>query len=168
MEIRPGTIDDIEGLAIVHVESWRTTYRGIVADSYLDGLTIEGRVNLWKQIIDPSNEGSYTFVIEDDQGKVAGFINGGGSREQDMGYDAEIYAFYLLQENQGKGYGRLLFNKMVETFKETGSKSMLLWVLEENPSVQFYKKMGGEIISRQELFIGDVPVMEISLGWKGI
>lgn len=44
MSIRQAAYDDYPVLAKVHVESWKTTYRGIIADAYLDQLTVESRM----------------------------------------------------------------------------------------------------------------------------
>lgn len=44
MLIRPAHEGDAQGIAHVHTESWKTTYRGIVPDDFLDHLTIESRL----------------------------------------------------------------------------------------------------------------------------
>lgn len=41
MQFRQATSQDAKRIAKVHVDSWRTTYQGIIPDSYLDGLTYE-------------------------------------------------------------------------------------------------------------------------------
>ncbi len=40
---------DAVAIAHVHVESWRTTYQGIVPDEYLAGLDETLRVQLWSE-----------------------------------------------------------------------------------------------------------------------
>ncbi|WP_269669522.1 hypothetical protein [Paenibacillus sp. GSMTC-2017] len=44
MNIRPAIVEDMEGIAKVHLESWRTTYAGIISDQFLASLTLEGRM----------------------------------------------------------------------------------------------------------------------------
>ena len=45
---RPATIDDARVIAQVHVDTWRTTYAGIVPDDYLRDLSYERRERQWQ------------------------------------------------------------------------------------------------------------------------
>jgi hypothetical protein len=47
IELREAVCADAAGIARVHVASWQTTYRGIVPDAYLDGLTPQNRQRMW-------------------------------------------------------------------------------------------------------------------------
>lgn len=165
MSIRQAAYDDYPVLAKVHVESWKTTYRGMIADVYLDQLTVESRLDRWKQLLSRGDKDLWTFVSEDEAGRVCGFIQGGKCREEGAGYDAEIYALYLLQEHQGKGYGRLLVNTLIQAFRENGFGSMYVWVLKDNPARQFYIKMGGSPVSEKTLNIAGQAVLETGLAW---
>lgn len=165
--IREAEPKDIPGLAKVHLNSWLTTYRGIVSDDYLDSLKLETRMELWTRVLDPTNE-SVTFVLEAPTGEVAGFINGGISREKELNIEAEVYSLYLLQEAQGRGSGRELMKRLIGYFREQGYRSMLVWVLEENPAVGFYKKMGGEFLMRDRLQIGGEEVQNLCFQWKDL
>lgn len=46
MNIRKANRDDAPGIAKVHVDSWRTTYKGIIPQSFLDELSYEQRTKL--------------------------------------------------------------------------------------------------------------------------
>jgi GNAT superfamily N-acetyltransferase len=169
MNIRLASIDDIEGIALVHVESWKTTYKGIISESFLTNLSIEGRIKNWKWTFNNLNQDEFIYVIEDNLNQIVGFINGGKSRESELDdYTAELYAIYLLQEVQGKGYGRQLFNILIEALKEKEYNKLMLWVLENNPSINFYKKLGGKYISKKGIQIGEDKLTEIALVWKQI
>jgi len=165
--IREAKPQDISGLANVHLNSWLTTYRGIVPDPYLDNLKLESRIELWTRVFATKSE-SVTFVLEDPAGEVAGFINGGKNRRKELGIEAEVYSLYLLKEAQGRGYGRGLMMRMIEYFRDQGYRSMLVWVLEENPAVHFYKKMGGRFLRRDELQICEESVKELCLKWDDL
>ncbi|MBE9917542.1 GNAT family N-acetyltransferase [Paenibacillus donghaensis] len=165
--IREAETKDIHGLAHVHLNSWLTTYRGIVPDTYLDNMKLESRIELWTRVLDPSNK-SMTFVLENRSGEIAGFINGGASREKGFDIEAEVYSLYLLKEAQGKGYGRELMNRMIGYFREQGYRSMLVWVLEDNPALQFYQKMGGRFLTRDLLEIGGEHVKDLCLEWRNL
>ena len=47
MIIREANLDDAKGIAKVHVDSWRTTYKNIIPDEYLNNLSYEKREQLW-------------------------------------------------------------------------------------------------------------------------
>lgn len=51
LRIRPAVSEDGAGIGRVHVETWRTTYRGIVPDEHLAGLSQEKRIVFWTGII---------------------------------------------------------------------------------------------------------------------
>ncbi len=63
MIIRKAELKDISGIAKVHVDSWRTTYKGIVPDSFLDNLSYENREQIWKRGI----EENHIYIAEDDE-----------------------------------------------------------------------------------------------------
>jgi len=46
MIIRKAKLDDATGIAKVHVDSWRTTYKGIIPDDFLNNLSYEQRTEL--------------------------------------------------------------------------------------------------------------------------
>ncbi|RAP76139.1 GNAT family N-acetyltransferase [Paenibacillus montanisoli] len=168
MIMRMASIDDCEGIAKVHLESWKTTYAGIIADSYLAGLTLEGRIRNRLLAFNHPQPDEMTFVAEEPDGRIVGFISGGKCREADLVYDAEVYAVYLLKEAQGLGYGRRFFTKMAAALKARGYSSLMLWVLRDNPALHFYEKMGGAVIGSKEIQIGEQLLIETALGWKVI
>ena len=63
--IRRATIHDASGIAKVHVDSWRTTYTGIVPQEYLDSLDYAARTELWKRQL---TESEAHFLIAEDTG----------------------------------------------------------------------------------------------------
>jgi len=167
MNIRVASLQDVEGLAVVHVNSWKTTYKGIISEAYLSNISVEGRKKNWEWIFKNLNRDETIYVIEE-EGKIKGFIDGGKNREIGSDYDAEIYSIYLLKEIQGSGYGKLLFNRLVKKLSSDNYNSLMVWVLEQNPSIGFYKKMGGEYITKKEIKIGEETLIETAFGWKDL
>ncbi|MFK4392310.1 hypothetical protein ABH916_004238 [Peribacillus frigoritolerans] len=47
MLIREASLADAEGIAKVHVDCWRTTYKDIMASDFLDKLSYEKRKDIW-------------------------------------------------------------------------------------------------------------------------
>jgi len=144
--IRPGRVEDAHGIALVHVASWRSTYPGIVPDAYIRSLDVEVQAGRWRQGL---AEGSVHILVAEDASRVVGFASGGKLREAIDGYDGELYAIYLLQENQTRGTGRLLVQRFAEQLRADGFRSLVVWVLEKNPAVRFYQRLGGFRIAQK-------------------
>jgi hypothetical protein len=58
VKIRKATADDAKGIARVHVDAWKSTYRGLVSDEYLDSLSYESREQMWAKVIDSNKQTS--------------------------------------------------------------------------------------------------------------
>lgn len=163
--IRKAVETDAPEIAKVQVDSWRTTYRGIVNDEYLAGLDYKKREEVWKLVVVQNS----TFLLLDEADGIAGFAVGGPERsEEHIGFDGELYAIYLYEEVQGKGGGKQLFDKVVEDLIERGFESMIIAVLEHNPARNFYEKMGGVVIAKEAVDIGGDALTELIFGWRDL
>ncbi len=162
--IRTATPTDAEQIAFVHIESWRTTYPGIVTDEYLDKLNLQTRTSYWQRELDEFYDN--VFVAEND-GKIVGFATAGESREE-KGYESELYAIYLLQQHQKKKLGRLLMTATVNYLLNCGQSSMYVWVLSDNNSKLFYERLGGQLFEEKTVEIGGQQLKEIAYGWTDL
>ena len=109
--IRRATADDAAAIAEVHVASWRTTYPGIVDQSYIDNLSVDERAAKWTQRLSATDSAaSDILVATTPERRIVGFISGGLIREAFAEYDAELHAIYLLESFQGMGLGSRLSN----------------------------------------------------------
>jgi ribosomal protein S18 acetylase RimI-like enzyme len=167
--IRPGRVEDADGIAAVHVASWRTTYAGIVPDDYLAALDAAVMAGRWRERL---KEGTQLILVaqDEDASRVVGFASGGALREAIDGYhaDGELYAIYLLQEKQTQGTGRLLVQRFAAQLRADGFSGLVVWVLEKNPAVGFYSRLGGTRISQKTIEIGGAQLQEIALGWPDL
>ena len=166
--IREARIEDAPGIAKVHVDSWRTTYAGIVPDSYLANLSYARRETFWHDILNNVAANSYPFVAVNDAGEIIGFVSGGPQHNGDPAYQAELYSIYLLQEYQGQGIGRQLTCRLAEALVQAGIRSMLLWVFADNPARRFYEALGGQYLRVEQADFGGVMVDEVAYGWPDI
>jgi GNAT superfamily N-acetyltransferase len=164
--IRLASLADAFGIARVHVSSWRSTYRGIVPEAVLDGLSVEDRSVRWTQnLAQDVDKGWFTLVAED-AGRVVGFASAGPERSEDPVFTGELGALYLLATHQRLGLGRRLVSEAARRLREAGMDSMLIWVLRDNPSRGFYEALGGQYVRRRVLAIGGVDLVEVAYGWK--
>lgn len=164
LSIRPATPEDASEIAQVHVDSWRTTYAGIVPDEYLATLNKAERATQWQEWL-TRDIPVYVAALD---GKVVGFISGGSIREPIETYDAELYAIYLLQPAQGQGIGRQLLHQVVTSLRSKGFKSMVVWVLEQNPAKHFYIRTGAQLLTSKNIEIGGATLAEVAYGWPDL
>ncbi|MFC6039640.1 GNAT family N-acetyltransferase [Paenisporosarcina macmurdoensis] len=101
-QIRKAALEDVEGIAKVHINSWNSTYKGIISDDFLKKLTIESGIKRWRERLENPSEKYRILIAEDDKQQIIGFIDGGENRGEADKYDAELYSFYLLEEVQNK------------------------------------------------------------------
>ncbi|WP_088042324.1 GNAT family N-acetyltransferase [Bacillus sp. EAC] len=168
MIIREANSNDIDGIAKVHVDSWRTTYKNIVADDFLNNLSYENRRKLWSNQF--SNSKNYIFVAVNEQEEIVGFIC--GQKEQSgkyPGYEGDVTSIYLDEKYQANGLGRKLLKELFIKFDSVNINSVIVWVLENNQSRVFYEKMGAKlVVNNESIKIGKEYLKLIGYGWENI
>lgn len=166
VHIRRAMKEDISGIAKVHVDSWKTTYKGIFADGILENVTYEQREKQWKNIFQQEDKYQYRFVAETLDGAIIGFIDGGVGRSGAYNCDGELYAIYLLQTYQGMQIGQKLFQALLSELIKNDIKSLLVWVVTNNPSKKFYEKFNPEKMDTK--FLERVQVEETAYCWRDL
>ncbi|MCG0275351.1 MAG: GNAT family N-acetyltransferase [Thermosediminibacteraceae bacterium] len=165
MKIRKAILSDAKGIAKVQVDSWRTTYHGILPEDFLNSLSYEQQEQKWLRIIPQY----HVFVAENPEGEIIGFASGGKNRFEEYGnYPGELYAIYILKDYQRVGIGKLLVKAIADELVRQSMNSMIVLVLEENPSRYFYEALGAKLIARREDTIGGKKLTELVYGWDDI
>lgn len=167
MDIREAQIGDAPAIARVHVDSWRSTYSGIVPADYLAQLSYSQREQYWRRWISAGHKKQFLYVAQD-EGNTVGFALGGPERSGDSIYDGELYIIYVLEAHQRQGIGRLLVSHVARRLLQEGMESMLVWVLADNPFRRFYERLGGQPVAEQSVSIGRAELKEVAYGWRGI
>ncbi len=146
MIVRLATPADAPAVAALHVESWRSAYRGILSDEFLAGPIDADRRALWEARFSPdtSSERPYVAVAEDD-GALQGFVC--VLLDADPTWGALLDNLHVLPSAKGQGLGRRLMSEASRWILEQRPESrMHLWVFEENLSARrFYERLGGLI-----------------------
>lgn len=169
MRIRQANVHDVGDIARIHVASWKSTYKGMISDDYLSALSIEKRIENWRWVFNHLNPHEVIYVAENADGTLIGFANGGKCRSEEFNkYDSELYAIYILEEYQGKGYGQALFSSIIKHLQSHDYHSLMVWVLERNPATAFYSRLGGQVFSQKDIRIGNETVTELAMGWSDI
>jgi ribosomal protein S18 acetylase RimI-like enzyme len=163
--IRRAVIADAEEIARVHVEGWKNTYAGIVPDAYLASLDVKAHAELWKENI---AAGEAIILVSESGCGIFGFAAGGKLREPIEGFDGELGAIYLLRGYQRCGAGRRLVEAVASQLRAQGMRSMAVRVLAQNPAVEFYRKLGGQVIEESLFEIGGASLPDLVMGWPDI
>jgi GNAT superfamily N-acetyltransferase len=162
-QARPG---DAAGITRVHVQSWQTTYRGIIPDDYLDSIPAEQWQARWLRDLSEPGTNEFTYVAENElTGEIAAFVWGGPERHHDPLYSGELYAIYILDAYQRQGLGRRLIQALVRSLLDVGISSLLLWVIDANPGRYFYEALGGKRVKSGTFEVRGVTIGESAYGW---
>ncbi|MEO0929206.1 MAG: hypothetical protein AAFY14_00955 [Pseudomonadota bacterium] len=156
-DLRPATSKDVETLALIHVQSWRETYVGLLPADVIAAQTIEKRRALWQKILAMGH--SRVWLLDE-----VGFAQFGPQREdqwRNQGYTEELYAIYVLRS--GFGHGR----KLLEAAHGPCGQPFTTCVLAENArACVFYKKTGAKWLTTRSEMIGRAAITEHVYGWR--
>ncbi len=167
VNIRAANAHDAAAIAKVQVDSWRSTYAGLLPDKVL--LDLDDRAHearWWRQALTRPRLDHVARVAEHQRGGVIGFGSGGPTRDPALPYRGEIYALYLDDRFHGQGLGRRLFGALSGALAARFGPSLIVWVLDGNPARYFYEVMGGRrVAERADTFRG-APIRELGYGWE--
>ncbi|MCD7947988.1 MAG: GNAT family N-acetyltransferase [Oscillospiraceae bacterium] len=136
MKIRIAEYGDINTISCVLAASWKSAYRGIVNDDYLDRLKDDHWVDFLTTGFD--NGDHFAMILEDDQHIIVGAAILRGERNI-----ANLISFYLLPEKIGHGFGHALYSGVEDELRNRGFRKCVLDVLGHNKrAILFYKKHG--------------------------
>lgn len=167
--LRPATSSDVNAIARIHVENWRSTYAGIIPDSYLISMDQARQRRVWRQTLQGSGAGHSVMVAATVEAGVVGFASCGPSRRgwlpQRSPYDGEVFTLYVALDHQGEGHGQRLLEACFGTLRNQDKSAAIVWVLAANPARFFYEAQGGhKVAERIESFAG-AELEELAFGW---
>lgn len=165
--IFPAGPDDAEALAQLHVAAWRESYRGLIADSFLDRMSVPVHAARFYRALAKPGEHDATLAAASRDG-LMGYASGGPSRTRHAG-EAEVHTLYVRLTAQRRGLGQRLLVGMARVFADQGARSLMISTLRDNlPARRFYEALGGQAEApRREPGPGGV-VHEVSYVWPDI
>jgi len=163
--IRAARPADAPAIGRVYVETWRTTYAGMVPDPVLLEMSEEIQGARWAGLIERERE--MVKVAEDARAGVVGMASGGRAR-RGSGFAAEVFTLYVQPDYQGAGIGRGILANMFRSFHAGGLNSAVIWVLAPNPARFFYEAVGGERVGEREERLWGADLPEIAYGWHDL
>ncbi|MCR6629159.1 MAG: GNAT family N-acetyltransferase [Magnetospirillum sp.] len=163
-EVRRARTGDAAGIAAIEVETWRSTYAGILPDRTLVGMSVERKAQQWACEL---RDGG-VWVWEDGRLDLLGFGHCGPARLPATGCEGEVTTLYVHPDAQGRGIGRALVRAMFADLRGHGMDSAVVWVLEGNPSRFFYARMGGQLRWRRPIGVGGREVPALGFCWMDL
>ncbi len=161
--VRPAGPSDAVPIARVHVDSWRTAYRGLLPDAFLDGLSVHARTERWRARLRTMSARQRVLVAEQ-EGEVVGFASTGPTRDDDTDAHVvgELYAVYVLPQLWSRGIGTRLHSAVLAALEEEGFREATLWVLDANARARsFYALTGWSPDGASKRAVYGAPVTEI-------
>jgi ribosomal protein S18 acetylase RimI-like enzyme len=143
-KIRLACITDIEEASRVLAKSWKSAYRGIVDDDYLDTLSY----NHWIDFLATglNNNGIIVLLMEDTQQIIGVAI----VRKTENEGECCLVSFYLLSDKIGRGFGHAFYSGIENELINIGFSSCVLDVLENNArAIRFYKAHGFRVTHKE-------------------
>jgi GNAT superfamily N-acetyltransferase len=169
VQLRDAQVSDAEAIARVQIETWRSTYRGLMPDSVIDKFTNADRAGSWRAGLSGDRTQRHDIVAETKSGEVIGFSCGGLNRTTEFPFAGEVYAIYVLPTFQRAGVGTHLFHRSLTTLLRDGMLSALVWALEGNRRANdFYKKCGGECLGERWETFDDEKLNHFIYGWRDL
>lgn len=187
ISVRRARPNDAAAIGAVHVAAWRNTYAGVLPDDYLAGLSPMRHAMGYERTISDRRNGHAMFVAVasgpdappgarlggEDGGTVVGFVSGGRGRRPGLcGEPAtasgEVETLYLLDDYRDRGIGRRLMRAMAAHLAAVGCRSVVLWVLADNPTRWFYLRLGGRPAARESLAFAGRQVEQMAYLWNPI
>ena len=173
MRFRQADVSDADMIGALHVATWRETYRGILPNELLVGLSVEARSAMWRSVLSGTVDWEGTDVlVAENGGGIVGFGACGAQRDENLrgqGFDAEIGAIYVLQTEQRAGTGTSLMHLMARSLLSSGRKAASLWVIRENAHARaFYEELGGALLGEKIEALSGAILTEVAYGWSDL
>jgi GNAT superfamily N-acetyltransferase len=166
MPIRQAAEKDISAIAHIYVQSWLSTYRNLLPESFLRAVNPLNAEKTFRESFQSEGFSYFILLAENPEGETMGYLDGGRDREDPGKSLGEIYGMYLLEAFQGRGMGRELLREAFQKFKGLGFTGVRTWVLREGLARGFYEKAGGRIEGvAKNMMIGKDYITLVSYHW---
>jgi GNAT superfamily N-acetyltransferase len=134
---------DASAIARLHALSWRTTYRGILRDEFLDGPLLENRLNLWGGRLKDATAETQLILVGEQAGDIQAFACAFLDADPDWG--TLLDNLHVAPKLKGGGLGRRLMSQVAEwVLRQESSRKLHLWAYADNVAARhFYERLGG-------------------------
>lgn len=162
LTVRPMAPADCDRVSEIRIRGWQHAYRGMMPQSYLDGLSVARDAEWRRSHFSPRPTDGVVNLIAERDGEIVGWAAHGPYRDGEVRTeDAELYAIYVDTAHLGSGVGRALLERSVRQCLV--QPRMFLWVLKENTRARrFYERAGFRADGAEEPFeVEGIDVPEV-------
>lgn len=140
MELRLARQADAEPVAQLHAESWRQTYRGMMADEFLDGDVVSNRSQVWRRRLTSPTANQLVCVATEGE-ELLGFVCAYGA--DDPRWGSLIDNLHVATPWKRRGVGQALMREASHWLCTHYARlGVYLWVMEENHAARrFYERL---------------------------
>lgn len=156
LTIRPATLLEYPKIQQIAHQTWPDTFRDILSPQQITYMLdwMYSLPSLKEQV----EVKGHTFLLAEEAENPLGFVS------YELNYSGlsktKIHKIYILPSSQGKGVGKGLINRTSEIAAQNHNSSLLLNVNRYNKAIDFYKRMGFEIVGKEDIDIGNGFLME--------
>lgn len=138
--IRDATASDADIIADLHAGSWRSAYRGIMSDDFLDQDVFEDRRSVWRRRM---ADGRFIVLLAESDGAPVGFA--GYAPDVDPKWGTLLDNLHVEPSHKGHGIGFRLFGAgAARMLRGRPAAGIHLTVYAANePAIAFYERLGG-------------------------
>jgi len=169
MSMTPATARDVESIARLHAQSWRSAYRGMLSDDYLDQHVEADRLEFWTARFANVAPDRRLILQALSDGRLLGFVCVLLDTEPEWG--ARLDNLHVSPESKGTGVGYVLFNAAREWIASVSpGTAMHLWCVERNHVARrFYERQGGQIVETASRPVAqELSVPELRYWWPAL
>jgi GNAT superfamily N-acetyltransferase len=155
--VRRANGDDVPELARVNISAWRSAYRGIVPDEFLDGMDSARRELGWSRWVALPRPDAVFVATNGTADRIAAYANVCAVREPQDAHPSlptgELAAIYADPAARGRGAGHAVHEAAIDSMASYGFRHAILWVFEDNtPARAFYERHGWSCDGVREAF----------------
>ena len=170
-------VADAPAIAALHTANWRSTYRGLLPDAYLDGPLAEEHRAAWSLRVAAPLPGQALYVLRPDPQRdggaqaaaaprIAGFVCVLGGQDAEAGTLVEN--LHVARTHRGRGFGRRLLAAVAGwSAQHHPSDGVHLWALQGNAAARRFYEGCGARVTRQGVWDSPagVAVAELRYAW---
>jgi ribosomal protein S18 acetylase RimI-like enzyme len=147
--IRGARVEDAPGMEELLVAAWQTAYAGVVDPAFVATRRTNDYAGKFRGMIE---SGEFRMRVAEVEGRVVGLAS--GEPLESGCYDCETKGLYVHPEHQRQGIGSALLQDMMEHFRQSGRRCMIVWTFLGVKNNGFYRALGGTIREEQDREFG--------------
>ncbi len=147
--IKTASVQDIWVIQSIIYETYPATYKDILSEQQITYMLdlLYSSATLKKQI----EQEDHTYLIATE--KETAIAIAAFSEVEESVY--KLHKIYALPNQQGKGLGKLLINRVSEEIKKSGATALRLNVNRHNKAKSFYEHLGFAVVGEEDIDIGN-------------